>query len=85
MSDLTGDGPGPDRVTGIFSQTRTIYSISIQTGKDLGPDPVETGAGTAAGRGGDLVTGDSLAQDQETGRETGDPRTERRKRTVILR
>ena len=31
------------------------------------------------------MTGDSLAQDQETGRGTGDPRTERRKRTVILR
>ena len=59
--------------------------ISITTGKDLGLDPEETGAGTAAGRGGALVTGDNLAQDQETERGTGDPRTERRKRTGILR
>lgn len=57
----------------------------IFTGKDPGPDPEGTGAGTAAERGGGLETGDSLAPDPGTRRETGDPRTERRKKTVILR
>ena len=60
-------------------------TISLSPGKDLGLDPEETGAGTVAGRGGALVTGDSHAQGPETERETGDQRTETKGRTVILR
>ena len=62
-----------------------FLTISISPGKDLGLDPEETGAGSPAGRGGALGTGDSLAQGPETGRETGDPKTETKKRMVIRR
>ena len=35
MSDLIGDGPGPDRVTGIFSRTlkTSLFTVQLQQEK----------------------------------------------------
>ena len=75
------------------SRDRFVVSLMVasehlnSSGKDLGLGPVETetGAETAAGRGGDHETGDSPAQDPEKGKGTGDLKTEIKRRMEIPR